>query len=146
MNLSLTSFPKSVKDLKYRAEPRKNESTLFGRNNSNISTFYPFLLTDAHCGFQFFYWIFSIEFGKKKMVTSSYFLLTCTAARCGFLGIEETKLVFSESRNKTNCGLENLTNTCFFVFLSLFLTKCIFLYKWKLMNITKVIIVWKFNF
>ena len=42
------------------------------------------------------------------------FPLTCTAARCGFSRIEETKLVFTESQNKTNCGLENLTNTCCF--------------------------------
>ena len=50
-------------------------------------------------------------FPKENISITSHFLLTCTPVRCGFLGIEETKLVFGKSQNKTNCGLENLTNT-----------------------------------
>ena len=65
-----------------------------------------------------------VKRGKKlkrnnsNIQVSSSFLLTCTAAAacCGFSRTEETKLVFGESLNKTNCRLQDLANTCNLIF------------------------------
>ena len=63
-----------------------------------------------------------VKKGKKlkrnnsNIQVSSSFLLTCTAASCGFSRTEETKLVFGESLNKTNCRLQDLANTCNLIF------------------------------
>ena len=66
-----------------------------------------------------------VKKGKKlkrnnsNIQVSSSFLLTCTAAAaacCGFSRTEETKLVFGESLNKTNCRLQDLANTCNLIF------------------------------